>query len=137
MTQVPVDGHYFWNLFPALVLSGVGLAFSFVPVTIAGLTGVRREDAGVASGLINASRQVGGAIGLAAVTTIAADYTVAGGGPAAVDGGLTQGYQVGFLALTLMALRARSSPPCCSARSPRRRRSSDSTMNTQMPRGGG
>ena len=104
MTQVPVAGHYFWNLFPALVLSGVGLAFSFVPVTIAGLTGVRREDAGVASGLINASRQVGGAIGLAAVTTIAADYTVTGGGLAAVDGGLTQGYQVGFLALTLMAL---------------------------------
>jgi EmrB/QacA subfamily drug resistance transporter len=104
MTQVPVDGHYFWNLFPALILSGVGLAFSFVPVTIAGLTGVRREDAGVASGLINASRQVGGAIGLAAVTTIAADYTVTGGGLGAVDGGLTQGYQVGFLALTLMAL---------------------------------
>jgi EmrB/QacA subfamily drug resistance transporter len=104
MTQVPVDGHYFWNLFPALLLSGVGLAFSFVPVTIAGLTGVRREDAGVASGLINASRQVGGAIGLAAVTTIAADYTVAGGGLAAVDSGITQGYQVGFLALTLMAL---------------------------------
>ena len=104
MTQVPVGGHYFWNLFPALVLSGVGLAFSFVPVTIAGLTGVRREDAGVASGLINASRQVGGAIGLAAVTTIAADYTVTGGSLAAVDGGLTQGYQVGFLALTVMAL---------------------------------
>jgi hypothetical protein len=99
-----VGGHYFWNLFPALLLSGVGLAFSFVPVTIAGLTGVRAQDAGVASGLINASRQVGGAIGLAAVTTIAANYTVAGGGPAAVDGGLTQGYQVGFLALTAMAL---------------------------------
>ena len=61
------------------MISGVGLAFSFVPVTIAGLTGVRRDDAGIASGLINTSRQVGGAIGLAAVTTIAADYTVTAG----------------------------------------------------------
>ena len=48
------------------------MALSFVPMTIAGLTGVRREDAGVASGLIDASRRVGGAIGLAAVTTIVA-----------------------------------------------------------------
>ena len=71
-TQLPVGGHYFWNLFPAFLISGVGLALSFVPVTIAGLAGVRRADAGIASGLINTSRQVGGAVGLAAVTTIAA-----------------------------------------------------------------
>lgn len=72
LTRVPVDGHYFWDLFPAFVLGGTGLGFSFVPVTIASLTGVDREDAGVASGLVNTSRQVGGAIGLAAVSTIAA-----------------------------------------------------------------
>ena len=69
---MPVDGHYFWDLFPAFVLGGTGLGFSFVPVTIASLTGVDREDAGVASGLVNTSRQIGGAIGLAAVSTIAA-----------------------------------------------------------------
>ena len=39
-TQLPADGHYFWNLFPGMVVGGVGLALSFVPVTIAGLTGV-------------------------------------------------------------------------------------------------
>ena len=72
LTRVPVDGHYFWDLFPAFVLGGTGLGFSFVPVTIASLTGVGREDAGVASGLVNTSRQIGGAIGLAAVSTIAA-----------------------------------------------------------------
>ena len=49
-TQLPVDGHYFRDLFPAFLISGVGLAFSFVPVTIAGLAGVQRADAGVASG---------------------------------------------------------------------------------------
>jgi len=72
LTQLPVDGHYFWDLFPAFVLGGAGMGFSFVPVTIASLSGVDRADAGVASGLVNTSRQIGGAIGLAAVSTIAA-----------------------------------------------------------------
>jgi EmrB/QacA subfamily drug resistance transporter len=108
-TRLPVGGHYFWDLFPAFLISGVGLALSFVPVTIAGLAGVQRADAGIASGLINTSRQVGGAVGLAAVTTIAASYASNGGGAtglarvAAVDGGLTNGFQVGF---TLLAAAA-------------------------------
>src|SRR5262249_59405169 len=62
LTQLPVDGHYFWDLFPAFVLGGAGLGFSFVPVTIASLAGVERADAGVASGLVNTSRQIRGAI---------------------------------------------------------------------------
>jgi EmrB/QacA subfamily drug resistance transporter len=109
-TQLPVGGHYFWNLFPAFLVSGAGLALSFVPVTIAGLAGVHRADAGIASGLINTSRQVGGAVGLAAVTTIAAAYASNGGGGtglarvAAVDGGLTHGFQVGFTALAGVAV---------------------------------
>ena len=105
-TRLPVDGVYFWDLFPGLIVSGVGMALSFVPMTIAGLTGVRREDAGIASGLINTSRQVGGAIGLAAVTTIVASYTSAstGSGLAAVDGELVKGFQAGFLVLAGMAL---------------------------------
>ena len=68
---VPVHGHYFWNLFPGFVIGGAGLGLSFVPVTIAGLAGVDRSDAGVASGLINTSRQIGGAIGIAAASAIA------------------------------------------------------------------
>jgi len=57
------------------VLGGAGLGFSFVPITIASLAGVERADAGVASGLVNTSRQIGGAIGLAAISTIAASAT--------------------------------------------------------------
>jgi EmrB/QacA subfamily drug resistance transporter len=75
LTRLPVHGHYFWDLFPGFVLGGAGMGLSFVPVTIASLTGVERSDAGVASGLINTSRQIGGAIGLAAVSAIATTAT--------------------------------------------------------------
>ncbi len=75
LTRLPVDGHYFWDLFPAFVLGGAGLGLAFVPITIASLQGVDRSDAGIASGLINTSRQMGGAIGLAAVSAITAAST--------------------------------------------------------------
>jgi EmrB/QacA subfamily drug resistance transporter len=75
LTRLPVDGHYFWDLFPAYVVGGAGLAFAFVSITIAALAGVDRSDAGVASGLVNTSRQIGGAVGLAAVSAIAAAST--------------------------------------------------------------
>jgi EmrB/QacA subfamily drug resistance transporter len=106
--QMPAGGHYFWDVFPGLIISGIGLALSFVPVTIAGLSGVGPADAGVASGLINTTRQIGGSVGLAAVTTIAATATshyadshavLAVSGPA-----LTHGFQVAFYALTGVAL---------------------------------
>ena len=95
LARLPVEGHYFWDLFPAFVLGGAGLGFSFVPVTIASLTGVERADAGVASGLVNTARQIGGAIGLATVSTIAASASssyahshgvAVGSGAAAVSG---------------------------------------------------
>ncbi len=102
-TQLPVNGHYFWNLFPGMLIGGIGLGLSFVPMTIAGLTGVSRADAGVASGLINTSRQVGGAVGLAAVSTIVTSYAQSGSA-AAVNDGLTQGFHAGFLVLSGIAL---------------------------------
>ncbi len=106
--QMPADGHYFWNVFPALLVSGIGLAFSFVPVTIASLTGVQPADAGVASGLINTSRQIGGSIGLAAVTTIAATATghyARSHGAGAVSGpALAHGFQIAFYTLIGLAL---------------------------------
>ena len=106
--RMPAGGHYFWDVFPGLLVSGVGLAFTFVPVMIAGLTGVQPADAGVASGLLNTSRQIGGAIGLAAVTTIASTAAghyadshavLASSGPA-----LTHGFQAAFYALIGVAL---------------------------------
>ena len=106
--RMPADGHYFWNVFPGLLVSGIGLAFSFVPVMIAGLTGVQPADAGVASGLINTSRQVGGSIGLAVVTTIAATATSHYANSHAVSAvsspALTHGFQVAFYTLVGLAL---------------------------------
>ena len=99
LTRLPVHGVYFRDLFPAFVLGGAGMGLSFVPVTIAGLTGVERADAGVASGLINTSRQIGGAIGLAAVSAIAA-ATTHGSSAAALD----HGFQTGLYALTGLLL---------------------------------
>ena len=75
LIRLPVEGQYFLDLFPAFVLGGAGMGLSFVPVTILGLAGVSRADAGVASGLINTSRQIGGAIGIAATSAITAAAT--------------------------------------------------------------
>jgi EmrB/QacA subfamily drug resistance transporter len=103
LTRVPVDGHYFWDLFPAFVLGGTGLGFSFVPVTIASLAGVERADAGVASGLVNTSRQIGGAIGLAAISTIAASaaasYAHTHGVSVASSSATVSGFQTSFYVL--------------------------------------
>src|SRR6266568_3159531 len=105
LTRLPVDGHYFWDLFPAFVLGGAGMGLSFVPVTIASLAGVERADAGVASGLINTSRQIGGAIGIAAVSAIAATsttkYVHAHGAVTATSGAaFAHGFQTALYALT-------------------------------------
>jgi MFS family permease len=107
LTRLPVDGHYFWDLFPAFVLGGAGMGLSFVPVTIASLTGIERSDAGVASGLINTSRQIGGAIGLAAASTIAATSTshYVDSHPAAASAvALDHGFQTTLYALTGLLL---------------------------------
>jgi EmrB/QacA subfamily drug resistance transporter len=99
--RLPADGHYLNDVLPALVLSGIGLALCFVPMTIAGLTGVESSDAGVASGLINTSRQIGGAVGLAAVSTIA---ITASNGAAGDGASLTHGFQVSFAVLAVLAV---------------------------------
>jgi fucose permease len=124
LTRLPVDGQYFRDLFPAFVLGGAGMGLSFVPVTIASLTGVQRSEAGVASGLINTSRQIGGAVGLAGASAIAASSTASFAGahaaltassPAALD----HGFQTALYALmglllfgALVAVTlVRSAPP--------------------------
>jgi EmrB/QacA subfamily drug resistance transporter len=108
LTRLPVHGSYFWDLFPAFVLGGAGMGLSFVPVTIAGLTGVAPADAGVASGLINTSRQIGGAVGIAAISAIAASSTgtYAGTHSLAPTSGLAldHGFQTGLYALTGLLL---------------------------------
>ena len=74
-TQVSVGGSYVTDLLPGFLLIGVGIGFSFVPITIAALAGVEPAEAGLASGLINTSQQIGGALGIAALSTIATSRT--------------------------------------------------------------
>jgi predicted MFS family arabinose efflux permease len=101
--QVPVDGAYVTHLVGPMVIAAVGLGFAFVPVTIAAVNGVSADESGLASGLINTSQQIGGALGLAILGTIASSKTdnliaAAHGAPTAVPGALTEGFQLAFLA---------------------------------------
>ncbi len=121
-TQVSVDGSYLGDLAPGFVIAGVGLGFAFVPVTIAALTGVRAHEAGIASGLINTAQQIGGALGLALLSTVANTRTeglLEDGTPTPFA--LTEGFQsafvvgavlagVGLLAALLMIGRRTSAP---------------------------
>ena len=100
-TQIDVQGAYMVNLVPGFFLAGVGLGFAFVPVSIAALQGVRPHEAGIASGLINTSQQIGGALGIAILSTIATSHSEglirdAGGDAAAVPNALTEGFQYAF-----------------------------------------
>jgi predicted MFS family arabinose efflux permease len=107
-TRLPVNGHYFWDLFPAFLIGGIGMAFVFVPMSIGALAGVRQRDAGVASGLLNTSQQIGGAIGVAIATTIATTYTsrFATSHHVGVASGsaLTHGFTIAFYALAGISL---------------------------------
>src|SRR5215212_10012524 len=106
--RLPVHGSYFSDLFPAFLISGIGLALAFVPISIGGLTGVRQADAGIASGLINTTQQIGGAIGVAAATTIATTFTtryvdVHAGATPLGGGALTHGFAIAFYVLAAVA----------------------------------
>jgi EmrB/QacA subfamily drug resistance transporter len=98
-TQVSVDGSYVTDLLPGFLLVGVGIGFSFVPISIAALAGIRDSEAGLASGLINTSQQIGGALGIAALSTIATSRTsdaIASG--TAQAQALVDGFSAAFLA---------------------------------------
>jgi EmrB/QacA subfamily drug resistance transporter len=106
--RLPVDGHYWIDLFPAFIISGLGLALAFVPMSIGALTGVRPSEAGVASGLINTTQQIGGAIGVALATTLATTYTAhyvqSHAGVSSFNGAaLTHGFQIAFYVLAALA----------------------------------
>src|SRR5580765_219637 len=106
--QLPVHGSYFADLFPAFMISGLGLALAFIPMSIGGLTGVTQADAGIASGLINTSQQIGGAIGVAVAVTIATTFTnrFVDAHPGATPLGgaaLTHGFAIAFYVLAGVA----------------------------------
>ncbi len=104
LVRLPVDGNYVTDLLPSFILVGVGMAVAFVAVTIAALEGVQPANAGIASGLVNTSRQIGGAIGLAAITTIATTYASRPTATLSAAAATTHGYRVAFGVLTLLAL---------------------------------
>jgi EmrB/QacA subfamily drug resistance transporter len=107
LAQLPAHGTYFANLFPAFLLSGLGLALAFVPMSIGALTGVRGDQAGVASGLLNTVQQVGGAVGVAIATTVAATATASFASShhatAVAPAALTHGFAAAFYVLAGIA----------------------------------
>jgi EmrB/QacA subfamily drug resistance transporter len=101
-SQVSVGGGFGSDVLGPSLLAAIGLGLSFVPVTIAAVSGVAEHESGLASGLINTSQQVGGALGLAVLATLANSRTddvlaSAGGNPAEVPNALTEGFQTAFL----------------------------------------
>jgi EmrB/QacA subfamily drug resistance transporter len=104
-TQVSVGGSYVGDLLPGFLLISVGIGFSFVPISIAALAGVQPSEAGLASGLFNTSQQIGGALGIAALSAIATSTTSDGiASGTAVNAALTDGFQAAFVAGAAVAI---------------------------------
>ncbi len=102
-SQVSVGGGFVTDILGPSLLAAAGLGFSFVAITIAAVSGVPDQQAGLASGLLNTSQQIGGALGLAVLSTIATSKTnhvmaAAQGAESALPRALTEGFQVAFLA---------------------------------------
>ena len=123
-SQVSVGGGFASDILGPSLLAATGLGFGFVATTIAAVSGVRDQESGLASGLINTSQQIGGALGLAVLATVANSRTddlmsSAGGDPSALTTALNEGFQSAFLAgaaiaalgfvLTLVLIRGRDS----------------------------
>jgi EmrB/QacA subfamily drug resistance transporter len=83
LTRIPVNGSYVTDVLPSLLLSSLGMGAVFMPLTLIATTGLQDEDQGLASGLFNTSQQIGGALGLAVLSTIAAGRTSHAGGSSA------------------------------------------------------
>jgi EmrB/QacA subfamily drug resistance transporter len=105
LTRVPVHGSYAGDLLTGLLPMSLGMGLTFVPITLLGTSGVREEDAGLASGMFNTSQQMGGSLGLAILSTLAASQTARvlhGTSPAAILAARVSGYHVAFLAAGIM-----------------------------------
>jgi predicted MFS family arabinose efflux permease len=105
LTQLPVHGSYVSDLLVGLLPMSLGMGLTFVPITLMGTSGVAEKDAGLASGLFNTAQQVGGSLGLAILSTLAASQTARvlhGTSSAAVLAARVSGYHVAFLAAAIM-----------------------------------
>jgi len=102
--QVPADGSYASDLLPGYLILAAGMAFTFIPVSIAALAGVRPHEAGLASGLFNTNQQIGGAIGVAVASTVATSKltSLLAGGKARPEA-MTAGFTAAFWVLAGLA----------------------------------
>jgi EmrB/QacA subfamily drug resistance transporter len=106
-TQAPVDGSYLVNVLPVMLTLGVGIALAFPALMTLAMSGATESDAGLASGLVNTTVQVGGALGLAVLATLAATETgsLKDAGRSAASA-LTGGYHLAFLIAAGLVLAA-------------------------------
>jgi EmrB/QacA subfamily drug resistance transporter len=125
LALAPARPAYLTHILGPTLVTAAGISLMLLAVTLAGTTGVDPQDAGVAAGLLNTSRQLGGAIGLAVLTTVAATATTQAARHATPLAALVHGYHVAFLssaavmlvaALTALALPGRTSPAPPAAR---------------------
>ena len=103
------DSSYLVDLLPGIMITSIGMGLTFVPVTLIATSGVPAADAGLASGLFNTSQQIGGALGLAALSTFAANRTTdslasAGGQPSQAEtaNALLDGFQVAWIGSAIL-----------------------------------
>ncbi len=106
LTQLPVAGNYWTDLLPTILLVPVGMAMTFMPLMVAATSGVRPNESGLASGLINTSQQMGGALGLAILSSVAASASAghAAGGLEAMVFGFTRAFLVGVLFIVIASV---------------------------------
>ena len=110
MSGVSVDGSYLGDVLPGLVPMAIGMGLTFVPLTLIATTNVARDDAGLASGLFNTSQQVGGALGLAVLSVVAADRSssvlsdLGRTDPLSQASALVEGYQLAFQVAAALVL---------------------------------
>ena len=106
--RAPVDGGYIVDVLPGMILLGFGAGIAFNPVLFAAMSEVKPEESGLASGIVNTSFMMGGALGLAVLASIAASRTVASRVGAAIRAAsaLTGGYHVAFVVGALFAFGA-------------------------------
>jgi EmrB/QacA subfamily drug resistance transporter len=95
--RAPVGGSFLLDVLPGMLLLGVGASFAFMAVILASTSGVPEGEAGLASGLVNTSQQMGGALGLAALAAVAAAYTAGLDGFRPAGAALNSGYHAAFL----------------------------------------
>ncbi len=96
LTRLPVHGNYWTDILPMVIVMPIGMAMSFMPLMVAATSGVKENEAGLASGLLNTSQQMGGAIGLAILSSVAASVTAGSLSMGKMES-IVHGYQMAFL----------------------------------------